>query len=626
MGTSLSGLTPATTFDGLLKTSDNEPLDGTLKTISDGSGVDSVLQLSDSALQVSGAATINGAQMTIVGAGDDNTTSALLVQNINNQTALEVFDSGRVYLKGGKYQFGNTDATFDEVGLFVNGAQSTFKGSGATSATTSLLVQNSAGDDMLKVQDDGNIRLGTIVDNNAQLYFQKPKIGGGIIFGESNGLVHGRISLDRGTGEMRIGAVNPTYFPTFYSSGDEAMRIDTSQRVGIGETTPTARLHVKGDGTAAPLIVRNGAGLDVLNISNNGTVFLGLGSDATSQLHLRAGGQTLIKGSSSGTLIKGTGATSATTALLVQNSAGTELFKVLDGGADKQVRMSSALIGSLEFVGTSIATGGGNPITMQFNPLHIGGATGAELAIKGSGNDATTTALLVQNSDETDLFKVENGGNVLVNEYIYPADGTTSSRIRLSANLGTRIYYSTGYIALNPNFVYNSTTYGPVFSVSNSTGDFSLNGATGAKMAIKGSGATSATTALLVQNSAGTDLFKVLDDGIFGVTTPSDLGTFNISGDSTLTGAAVFQNGDNNFNGFRIQKNAQTLIDEAGSNAFVDASAILELKGTTKGFLPPRMTTTERDAITTPAAGLMIYNTDTNTAECWNGSAWMPMF
>ena len=52
MGTSLSGLTPATTFDGLLKTSDNEPLDGTLKTIGTGDGTDSILQLSNSALQV----------------------------------------------------------------------------------------------------------------------------------------------------------------------------------------------------------------------------------------------------------------------------------------------------------------------------------------------------------------------------------------------------------------------------------------------------------------------------------------------------------------------------------------------------------------------------------------------
>ena len=51
MGTSLSGLTPATTFDGLLKTSDNEPLDGTLKAISTGDGTDTMLQLSTTALQ-----------------------------------------------------------------------------------------------------------------------------------------------------------------------------------------------------------------------------------------------------------------------------------------------------------------------------------------------------------------------------------------------------------------------------------------------------------------------------------------------------------------------------------------------------------------------------------------------
>ena len=58
MGTSLSGLTPATTFDGLLKTSDNEPLDGTLKTIGTGDGTDSILQLSNSALSIGGETTI----------------------------------------------------------------------------------------------------------------------------------------------------------------------------------------------------------------------------------------------------------------------------------------------------------------------------------------------------------------------------------------------------------------------------------------------------------------------------------------------------------------------------------------------------------------------------------------
>ena len=53
-----------------------------------------------------------------------------------------------------------------------------------------------------------------------------------------------------------------------------------------------------------------------------------------------------------------------------------------------------------------------------------------------------------------------------------------------------------------------------------------------------------------------------------------------------------------------------------------DASAILEVTSTAKGFLPPRMTTTQRDAVTTPATGLVIYNTTTNVLNFYNGSAW----
>jgi hypothetical protein len=45
------------------------------------------------------------------------------------------------------------------------------------------------------------------------------------------------------------------------------------------------------------------------------------------------------------------------------------------------------------------------------------------------------------------------------------------------------------------------------------------------------------------------------------------------------------------------------------------ASALLDVSSTTKGILPPRMTTTQRDAIASPAAGLIIFNTTTNGVE-----------
>ena len=51
------------------------------------------------------------------------------------------------------------------------------------------------------------------------------------------------------------------------------------------------------------------------------------------------------------------------------------------------------------------------------------------------------------------------------------------------------------------------------------------------------------------------------------------------------------------------------------------ASAALEIDSTTKGFLPPRMTTLQRDAITTPADGLIIYNTSTQKINFYNGSS-----
>ena len=38
----------------------------------------------------------------------------------------------------------------------------------------------------------------------------------------------------------------------------------------------------------------------------------------------------------------------------------------------------------------------------------------------------------------------------------------------------------------------------------------------------------------------------------------------------------------------------------------------IEINSTTQGFLPPRMTTTQRNAIATPAAGLIVYDTTEN--------------
>jgi hypothetical protein len=54
----------------------------------------------------------------------------------------------------------------------------------------------------------------------------------------------------------------------------------------------------------------------------------------------------------------------------------------------------------------------------------------------------------------------------------------------------------------------------------------------------------------------------------------------------------------------------------------VDASAILELRSTSKGFLLPRLTQAQRSAIISPPAGLQIYNSSNNSVEYYNGTSW----
>lgn len=62
-------------------------------------------------------------------------------------------------------------------------------------------------------------------------------------------------------------------------------------------------------------------------------------------------------------------------------------------------------------------------------------------------------------------------------------------------------------------------------------------------------------------------------------------------------------------------------VNSDGSAA--DASAMLDVKSTSSGFLAPRMTEAQRGAISSPATGLMLYQTNgTPGYYYYNGSAW----
>jgi hypothetical protein len=135
-----------------------------------------------------------------------------------------------------------------------------------------------------------------------------------------------------------------------------------------------------------------------------------------------------------------------------------------------------------------------------------------------------------------------------------------------------------------------------------------------ARLGIKGSGTTSATTSLLVQNSAGSNLLTVTDDGDMNLNGGILSGLNVLKGASTIRIDSLGALGVIRFQGYQIGM---------GNNTIGDASALLTLTSTTKGFLPPRMTTTQKNAIATPAAGLMVYDTTLNQMSYYNGSSWV---
>jgi hypothetical protein len=93
--------------------------------------------------------------------------------------------------------------------------------------------------------------------------------------------------------------------------------------------------------------------------------------------------------------------------------------------------------------------------------------------------------------------------------------------------------------------------------------------------------------------------------------------TYTESGNPISDNVEVFGNGVNNC----------SIPDDGvgiGIDNDVDESAMLEVRSTVKGFLPPRLSTAQRDIIPNPAKGLIIYNLTLNCLQVNDGTPAAP--
>ena len=361
------------------------------------------------------------------------------------------------------------------------------------------------------------------------------------------------------------GAIQFSDGSAFASDAANLFWDDTNNRLGIGTNAPTGRIQIVTDDAVNPQAFSN-------------------------QTSLLAGT------ASQGALISAFSSTNG--AFLNSLWPGNAWLKFNYGGLNHNFSVAGVVTAVIDSNTTF-----GNGTT----------SLGARVGIKGSGTTSATTSLLVQNSAGTEVFKVTDDGSATTINF-------KTTALTIQAN---QIFGSSGIRLRNTSAASGGT------AVSTSDGAPS-----NTMLYVKGFGSTSDTTSLLVQNSAGTEAFKVRDDGVVDVAYSFTGGAarmpnfiFTSNSLYPTSGGSVGKNDNVNQHISNIYSKGVTHItDNTTSSTTLDASAKLQVDSTTQGFLPPRMTTTQKNAISSPASGLMVYDTDTNKLCCYNGTSWNDLF
>jgi hypothetical protein len=108
----------------------------------------------------------------------------------------------------------------------------------------------------------------------------------------------------------------------------------------------------------------------------------------------------------------------------------------------------------------------------------------------------------------------------------------------------------------------------------------------------------------------------------FSIVAPLGTGTGTGGDIVTLIGVAGTTGTTRNTTAEIMRIKSSTANISIGANATPNASAILDITSTTKGVLFPRMTTTQKNAISSPAPGLMVYDTTLSGIALYNGTNW----
>ena len=242
------------------------------------------------------------------------------------------------------------------------------------------------------------------------------------------------------------------------------------------------------------------------------------------------------------------------------------------------------------------------------------------------------------------------------------AEGVSASGVLAVTNGGTGVTTSTGtgnvVLSASPSLTGTLDVNGTVRSKTSTGGTVNMDSTTTSTTNTIGSYANSGAAFADLNYSAaahiwldsGSEKMRIDSSGNVGIGTASPAEAFNVKrgagvsayaefagNNNTLGTTSVLYGQDSGSNGYFYNRanapvifgtnNTERMRIDASGNAGIgtaspNASAILDAQSTTKGVRFPNMTTTQKNAVSSPAAGLVVFDTTLSKLCVYSGSAW----
>jgi hypothetical protein len=603
----LSGQNIGLNFKGIINLGStiNSPLSGTLQAITDGDGVASPLRLSTTQARFQRAGNPTYFEISTPTIWD----VFLNFRGFNDTSGCWSIQATDRLILGRNPSFGGFDSalSISQNGVYI-GTIGGYAGARlhVTAAAASIAgrFEDNAGVRILEIGNGGyNIILG---NNNDRLtsssnsgYFDFNTNANGFDFNKQNAY----------TGSGTVGAIR-----TFYSINNHAGTVN-GIFLNATETSLTGTTHNLMD-----LQGGDTGGLSVFRVSKNRVsavrfetiVRLGGGSD-TAQHYIYGGegnstGIVLNRANGAVGLFGGTGVLIGDSTFAASGGASARLH--VKGNGTNPIALFEP--NSSTLFAARISNNG------MFSVGLSGGAgvSGIELL----NGDNTTTIFRLTRSGEAGLVVQSLAnigfslGNIFANAVYHVNFTRTGGGHILQTLTGTNVTSSwytgdgssnTGWIGTESNHSFGILTNNAYRLIVSNTGLLQLGGTTNAFPAIKRNGA--AIEFVLADNVSGFC-------SIFASSVRSSL-------IQSFSGANNGRVSLQTWNNMIVNVEDDGVCIQSGAFASPNASAILQANSTTKGFLPPRLTTTERNAIASPAAGLIVYDRTLNKLYLYT-TAW----